>query len=61
MASPSVLISKEQATITLAQLLAKDKPEEARKLLDPLLKDERQAVSRSAESVVAGLPPAPAQ
>ena len=33
---PTVFVSKEQATITLAKLLAPTKPAEARKLLDPL-------------------------
>lgn len=37
--APSVLVSKEQATITLARYLAKSRPEEARKLLDPLRAD----------------------
>ena len=36
MANPSVFVSKEQATITLARFLAPTKPAEARKLLEPL-------------------------
>ena len=35
-ASPTAFVSKEQATITLARSLAKSKPAEARKLLEPL-------------------------
>lgn len=60
-ANPSVLVPKEQAAITLAQTLSKSKPEEARKLLEPLLKDTRQAISRNAEMAMNALPPAPAQ
>ena len=33
---PTIFVSKEQATIALAKLLAVTKPAEARKLLDPL-------------------------
>ncbi len=36
MANPTVFVSSEQATISLARLLASKKPAEARKLLDPL-------------------------
>ncbi len=35
-ANPTILVSKEEATISLARLLAPTKPDEARKLLDPL-------------------------
>ncbi|MCW5976439.1 MAG: tetratricopeptide repeat protein [Bryobacteraceae bacterium] len=44
---PTVLVSKEQATIALARMLAPTQPEEARKLLEPL-RAERSAVSRAA-------------
>lgn len=44
---PTILVSKEQATIALARLLASSKPAEARKLLEPL-RTERSAVSRAA-------------
>lgn len=47
---PTALVSKEQATIELARLLAAAKPDEARKLLEPLRTSERQAVSRTAIS-----------
>jgi predicted negative regulator of RcsB-dependent stress response len=52
--APTVLVSKEQATIALARVLAKDKPEEARKLLEPL-RGERGPVSRAALSVLGEL------
>ncbi len=35
---PTVLVPREEATIGLARLIAPSKPEEARKLLEPLLK-----------------------
>lgn len=44
---PTVLVSKEQAIITLARVLARDKPQEARKLLEPL-RTRPGAVSRVA-------------
>jgi predicted negative regulator of RcsB-dependent stress response len=44
---PTIMVSKEQATIALARLIARTKPDEARKLLDPL-RTERSAVSRAA-------------
>jgi TolA-binding protein len=46
-AKPSVMVTKEQATIALARLLGKDDPDAARKLLEPLRTD-RSAVSRAA-------------
>jgi predicted negative regulator of RcsB-dependent stress response len=45
---PSVLVSKEQATLDLARLLAKKNPAEARKLLEPLSASPRAPVSRAA-------------
>jgi len=45
---PSVFVSKEQASITLAEILAKSKPAEAKKLLDPLKQSTRSAISRAA-------------
>jgi len=44
---PTILVSKEQATIALAKVLAKKNPAEARKLLEPL-RAERGPVSRAA-------------
>lgn len=52
---PTILVSKEQATIALANLLAKKNPEEARKLLEPL-RSERSAVSRAALSALGQIP-----
>jgi hypothetical protein len=45
---PSMFVSKEQATLVLAQVLAKTNPAEARKLLEPLSASPRTAVSRAA-------------
>jgi TolA-binding protein len=52
---PTVLVSKEQATIALASLLAKTNPAEARKLLEPL-RGERGAVSRAAITLLSEIP-----
>ncbi|MBK5290117.1 MAG: tetratricopeptide repeat protein [Acidobacteriia bacterium] len=46
--SPTTLVSKEQATIALARVLAKSKPAEAKKLLDPLQKDKNPVIARNA-------------
>jgi tetratricopeptide (TPR) repeat protein len=48
---PTILVSKEQATIALARTIAKSKPAEARKLLEPL-RQERGPVSRAALSAL---------
>jgi predicted negative regulator of RcsB-dependent stress response len=47
MDNPTILVPKEEATIGLARLLAPTKPEEARKLLDPL-RSASGAVGRAA-------------
>ena len=49
---PTIMVSKEQATILLARTLAPAKPAEARKLLEPL-RTERSAVSRAALTALA--------
>jgi predicted negative regulator of RcsB-dependent stress response len=49
--SPTILVSKEQATIALAKILSRKNPAEARKLLEPL-RTERSAVSRAAISAL---------
>lgn len=54
---PTVMVSKEQATIALADLIAKDRPAEARKLLEPL-RTERSAVSRAALNTLNDIPAA---
>jgi predicted negative regulator of RcsB-dependent stress response len=56
MASPTVFVSKEQATMVLARYLAPKKPAEARKLLDPL-RTQSAAVSQAALSLIGELPP----
>ncbi len=53
-ANPTVLVGKEQATITLATVLAPTKPEEARRLLEPL-RTETGAASRFAITMLAEL------
>jgi len=60
---PSMFVSKEQATLDLAQAIAKKNPVEARKLLEPLSASKRNAVSRAAVTVMSTIPasPAPAQ
>lgn len=45
---PTALVSKEQATIELARILAEKKPDDARKLLEPLRTSDRSVVSRTA-------------
>jgi len=53
---PTAFVSKEQAAITLAKLLAPTKPAEARKLLDPL-RTVRGPVSQTAIQAYSDLPP----
>jgi tetratricopeptide (TPR) repeat protein len=55
-ASPTALVSKEQATFTLARLLAGSKPAEARKLVEPLQKDSRPVIARNAVALLGELP-----
>ena len=57
---PTVFVSKDQATLELARLLAKSNPAEARKLLAPLSASPRTAVSRAAVAVLGQIPAAPA-
>jgi predicted negative regulator of RcsB-dependent stress response len=52
---PTVFVSKEHAAIELAQVLAPTRPDEARKLLEPL-RTERSAISRAALSALGQLP-----
>jgi predicted negative regulator of RcsB-dependent stress response len=54
-AHPTIFVSKEQATITLARYLAPKKPAEARKLLDPL-RAEPGSVGQVALSIYSELP-----
>ncbi|MBM3724616.1 MAG: tetratricopeptide repeat protein [Acidobacteria bacterium] len=59
-ASPSVFVSKEQATYALAKMLARTQPQESRKLVDELLKSPRPPVTRVATGLSGELPAAPA-
>jgi lipopolysaccharide biosynthesis regulator YciM len=52
---PTILVSKEQATIELARLIAPTRPADARKLLEPL-RTERGPVSRAAISLLNEIP-----
>jgi predicted negative regulator of RcsB-dependent stress response len=52
---PTILVSKEQATISLAEVIMRTKPDEARKLLEPL-RTERGAVSRAALTILGSIP-----
>ncbi len=56
MDQPTLFVSREQAAIELARLLAPAKPAEARKLLEPLRTDKRGAVSRTALTNLASIP-----
>ncbi len=53
--NPTILVSKEQAAVSLARALATTKPAEARKLLEPL-RTGRSAVSQAAITLLAELP-----
>jgi predicted negative regulator of RcsB-dependent stress response len=55
MAKPTMFVSKEQAIIMLARVLSATKPDEARKLLEPL-RTHPGAVSRVALTVLGELP-----
>ena len=57
-AHPTETISKEQATIELAEILTKSNPADARKLLQPLTTTTRPAVSRTAIELIGRLPQA---
>jgi predicted negative regulator of RcsB-dependent stress response len=53
---PTIYISKEQATISLAHFIARKNPVEARKLLEPL-RSQQGAIGQSAIQVLGELPP----
>lgn len=57
-ASPTYMVPKEQATLQLARVISKAKPEEARKLLEPL-RAARSPISTPAIEILGTLPPAP--
>jgi predicted negative regulator of RcsB-dependent stress response len=52
---PTVFVSKEEATIVLAQLLLRSNPQEARKLLEPL-RNSRTSVSSKAIATLGLIP-----
>lgn len=56
MAHPTIYVSKDQATITLARFLIPKKPAEARKLLDPL-RSQQGPVGQLALQIYGELPP----
>jgi hypothetical protein len=58
-ANPTVLVTKEHATIELAKLIGKSNPAEARKMLEPL-RTERSTISRAAITALSEIPAAPA-
>jgi predicted negative regulator of RcsB-dependent stress response len=53
---PTILVSNEEATIALARLLESTKPQESRKLLEPLRGSPRSAVSRAAITALDDIP-----
>lgn len=53
---PTVMVSKEEATIALAELVGPTDPARARKLLEPLRNSGRPGVSKAALSVLSDLP-----
>ena len=53
---PTATVSKEQAIIALARILAPTDPQAARKLLEPLRSSDRAAVSRQALTAISELP-----
>jgi predicted negative regulator of RcsB-dependent stress response len=61
---PTMFVSKDQATLDLAQLIGKKNPAEAKKLLEPLSASKRSVVSRAAVAAIGALSgnsaPAPA-
>jgi hypothetical protein len=57
MANPTAMVSKDQAAMTLAEGIAPTQPEEARKLLTPIVVAHSD-ISQAAVSVMADLPAA---
>lgn len=58
MTNPTYLLPKEQSTLQLARVIAKSKPEEARKLVEPL-RSARSPISAPALQIISTLPPVP--
>ena len=59
-AHPTLMVSKEQASIALGRILATTNPAEARKILEPL-RTERSAVSQAAVAALGDIPQTPAK
>jgi predicted negative regulator of RcsB-dependent stress response len=55
-AAPTLMVSKEQATIALARAIMTTRPDEARKLVEPLRAHPRNQVSRNAVSLLGEIP-----
>src|SRR5262249_17446096 len=55
-ANPTIFVSKEEATVHLAEAISGTKPKEARALLEPL-RAARSTVSRAAIAALGKLPP----
>jgi len=55
-ADPTMFVSKDQATLDLAQAISKKNPAEARKLLEPLVASKRNVVSRAAVAAMGSIP-----
>ena len=53
---PTVLVSKEEATIALGELVMAKDPQRARKLLEPLRSSTRSSVSKAAITAVSNIP-----
>lgn len=53
---PNVLVSKEQATMELAELIEKSDPQRARKLMEPLRTSPRPNLSRAAVTALGQIP-----
>ena len=59
MSSPTIFVSKEQAALTLAGMLSKTNPADAKKLVDPLRQSTRPTISRAAITASADIPQTP--
>ena len=55
-AAPSIMVSKEQATMALARAIMGTRPDEARKLIEPLRIHPRNQVSRNAIALLGEIP-----
>ncbi len=53
---PTTLVSKDEATLALGQLIAPTDPQRARKLIEPLRSSPRGAISRAAITAIGEIP-----